>query len=369
MKVYRPDRVLVESSVRHSLITENVLSQLSTEIPIEHIDSTEELLEQAKRANPSIPRAKKSLILARHKGNFFKACPGSRTKQGAQSVCCDYFVINYASNCHMECSYCYLQSYLNFPYLVVYANCDDLLRELQEAFSANPQRSFRVGTGEIADSLALDPLTSYSLVLVEFFAGQKNAILEFKTKSNHIENLLNLNHGRKTVVSWSISPPAVQQRDEHKTATVEERLLAAKLCTQAGYPVAFHFDPLIFYPNWESDYRDLITKIRDQLPDGSISWISMGSLRLTPQLKEIMRERFPKSSLPLGELVPCPDGRLRYFKPIRVMMYRKMVQWLGEHSLAAPVYACMEGPDVWSRVFHKAPSEEELGRSVIRSMT
>ena len=76
--------MLVESSVRHSLITENVLSQLSTEIPIEHIDSTEELLEQAKRANPSIPRAKKSLILARHKGNFFKACPGSRTKQGAQ---------------------------------------------------------------------------------------------------------------------------------------------------------------------------------------------------------------------------------------------------------------------------------------------
>ena len=84
----------------------------------------------------------------------------------------------------MECTYCFLQSYLTFPFLVVYVNVEDLMRELTEAFSAEPDRLFRVGTGELADSLALDHLTGYGRLLVEYFAGQKNALLELKTKTD-----------------------------------------------------------------------------------------------------------------------------------------------------------------------------------------
>ena len=160
-------------------ITRNVLERLP-EVPTEYIDSRESLLQESKRWNPTLGRTKKSLILAQHKGCFFKPCPGSRAREGLKSVCCNYFVINYASNCHMECSYCYLQSHLNFPYMTVYANCEDLLSELQVAFSESPQRSFRIGTGELADSLALDLLTSYSVPLVEFFSGRRMRSLNLR---------------------------------------------------------------------------------------------------------------------------------------------------------------------------------------------
>ncbi|MDA2923093.1 hypothetical protein MYX65_00300 [Acidobacteria bacterium AH-259-L09] len=369
MKPYKPERLFVERSVEDSPITQNVLMRLPA-VAVEQIDSTHSLLEESQHWNPTIPRAKRSLILARHKGHFFKPCPASRTKQGAKTVCCNYFVINYASNCHMECSYCYLQSYLNFPYLIVYANCQDLLSELQTTFAENPHHFFRIGTGELADSLALDPLTSYSVPLVEFFAGQKNAVLEFRTKSNYIENLLNLDHRRKTVVSWSMNPPFIQEREEHKTATIGERLWAAEQCVQAGYPVAFHLDPLIFYATWETDYRNLIEEIFERIPTDSISWISLGSLRMTTLLKEIIRERFPNSFLPLGELVPSQDGKMRYFKPIRVLMYQKILGWIRAQDPRIPVYACMERPDVWTKVFQSAPLEEkELGETVIRSLS
>lgn len=354
---YTPEKIFIEKPVQDSSITQNVLARLP-KTPAELIDSTEELLEHSKRWTPTIPRAKKHLILAQHKGRFFKPCPGRSARQGVQNACCNYFVINYASNCHMECSYCYLQTYLNFPYLIVYANVDDLLSELKAVLAAAPQDFFRVGTGELADSLALDPLTAYSLPLVRFFAHQENAVLELKTKSDCVDNLLQLEHGGRTVVSWSINPRYVQEQEEHKTATVEERLRAAERCTRAGYPVAFHLDPIIHYAGWERDYRELVVEIFTRIPPSSVAWISLGSLRMTPSLKELIRHRFPRSFLPLGELVPCEDGKLRYFKPIRVEMYQKILSWIRAASPRTSVYTCMERAEVWAKVFSTPPPDE-----------
>ena len=368
MYSYKPQKIYIERSVRHSPVTQNVLQRLPA-IPVELIDSTERLVEESKGWMPTLARAKKHLILAEHKGRFFKACPASHGRGNNPNVCCNYFVINYASNCHMDCSYCYLQSYLNMPYLIIYTNVQDLLCELQVVLSASSQQFFRIGTGELADSLALDPLTSYSVPLVRFFAQQRNAVLEFKTKSNCVENLLDLDHQGKTVVSWSINPRFIQQQEEHNTATIEERLLAAEECVEAGYPVAFHFDPLIYYPEWEHHYRELIQEIFERIPFASIRWISMGTLRMSPQLREFMRLRFPNSFLPLGELVPTGDGKMRYFKPIRVQMYQKVLRWIREQTRQTPVYACMENPGVWAKIFCSPPPQErELGESLTGSL-
>ncbi len=364
MKPYRPEQILVETCVAESVVTRNVLSALP-ETPVEFVESTADLLTQTRTLNPSIPVAKRSLILARHQGRFFKACPAATHGQGvARNVCCNYFVINYASNCHMECSYCYLQSYLNFPYLILYANSDDLLSELDSVLSASPDRFFRIGTGELADSLALDRLSGYSVPLVEFFASRPNAVLEFKTKSNCVERLLGLDHGGRTVVSWSINPRRVQLGDEHKTATIEERLVAAQRVVEAGYRVAFHLDPLIFYDAWEGDYRSLVHEIFDRVPASAVAWMSMGALRMTPDLKQVMRARFPGSSLPLGEMALCEDGKLRYVKPIRLQLYSRVRSWIEERA-STPVYACMERPEVWSRVFERPiPEDEQENRRI-----
>jgi len=89
---------------------------------------------------------------------------------------------------------------------------------------------------------------------------------------------------------------------------------------------------------------------------------------MTGPLKEMMRKRFPSSFLPLGELVPSEDGKMRYFKPIRVGMYRKVLDWIRDKNSAIPVYACMESPSVWREVFQDVPGEEELGREILHSL-
>lgn len=363
---YRPERILLERGVEESLITRTVLLRLP-EVPVELIDSADLLVERSRSESPTLTRAKRSLILARYKGSFFKACPGQQSRNGVEpNVCCDYFVINFASNCHMECTYCYLQSYLTFPYLIVYANVDELLTELDTAFSSRPEYFFRVGTGELADSLALDPLTGYSRHLVEFFARRTNALLELKTKSDHIDELLSLDHQGRTVVAWSVNPDFIQKTEEFKTATIRERFRAAKTCVEAGYPVAFHFDPMIHYEGWREGYHRLIEELFDRIPASSIAWISLGGLRMPPAQLDLMKQRFPKSRLPLGELVTAADGKLRYFKPIRVELYEALLGWIRDRSTEVKVYACMERPEVWDRALGGRPvSDQSLGASLV----
>ena len=96
-----------------------------------------------------------------------------------------------------------------------------------------------------------------------------------------------------------------------------------------------------------------------------LSWLSLGVLRETPRLKRMMRERFPHSRLLTGEQVLCPDGKMRYFQPLRVEMYRKMVAWIRRAAPTVKIYLCMESRDVWQQVFGFAPAcEKELGNQM-----
>ena len=63
---------------------------------------------------------------------------------------------------------------------------------------------FRVGTGELADSLAFDSLTGLSRDLVDFFAARENLTLELKTKTDEIENLLAIDPRGRVLVSWTL---------------------------------------------------------------------------------------------------------------------------------------------------------------------
>jgi spore photoproduct lyase len=63
--------------------------------------------------------------------------------------------------------------------------------------------------------------------------------------------------------------------------------------------------------------------------------------------------------------VSCPDGKLRYFQPLRVAMYRKMAGWIRRAAPMVKMYLCMESREVWEQVFGYAPNcEKELGQAL-----
>ena len=348
---YRPERILVQKESWKDRTAHEILERLPG-VPVDTIDEVDHALPELKRSSDPRASGKRCLILTRHLGRFLKDCPGA----GAE-ICCNYFVVNFASNCHMECTYCFLQSYLNNPALIIFTNIEDLLAEVGERVSHASGRLFRIGTGELADSLALDDITQYSRRLVPFFGSLPNAILELKTKSDRVDNLQGLRHRERTVVSWSMNSKRMTREEELKTASFEERLDAARRCQGWGYRIGFHFDPLIHYDGWERDYEEAVAEVFRVVDPTRVSWVSLGSLRFTPSLREIVRERFPHSIVPYGEFVRGNHGKTRYFRPIRSEMYSKMEAWIHQAAPGVFVYLCMENRAAWEGSFPHVPRD------------
>ena len=301
----------------------------------------------------NLSAGKRHLLLCHNRGAFFKPCPGTREYR-----CCDYQVLNIGMNCPMDCVYCILQSYLNNPWLSFFVNVEDLFTEVEEKLAAEPQRIFRIGTGEFTDSLALDNLTHFSTKLVPFIARQKNAVLELKTKSANIANLQHLDHKGRTIVAWSLNSSAIMQREELRTASLNQRLEAARLCASWGYHLAFHFDPIILHPGWQEGYAATIRALFAVVPRETIAWISLGALRYLPSLKQIAASRFPASRFFYQPFIDGLDGKRRYFREERVEMYRFLVAELRRHATASTcLYFCMENDTIWREVFGFSPNE------------
>jgi spore photoproduct lyase len=295
--------------------------------------------------------AGKTILLIRpFSGRLVKACPGT-----TGHICCGYKTINVLTNCPMDCSYCILQGYLNNPCVTLYPEFAKVFAEVEEILERHPRRVFRFGTGELGDSLILDKIVGFAAEAVPFFAAKSNAVLELKTKSAEIEHLLSLDHRGKTVISWSLNPRQVIEQEEHGAAALEARLEAARLCADAGYPLGFHFDPLISYPGWEKDYHRVVALLFKHIDPARVMWVSLGGLRFPPALNQVAQGRFPHSRIFSGELITGEDGKMRYVKPLRVKLYKQMVESLRAHDKGLFIYLCMERGDVWQEVFGTTP--------------
>lgn len=310
---------------------------------------------------------KRNIFITKARGQHFKVCPGTEKPY----LCCFYWTLHSATNCPFDCSYCILQYYLNNPLLTVFSNTDDLTSMISRRIAEEPQRLFRVGTGELADSLALDPLTNTAAGLIRFAAEQNNMLLELKTKSAAIDHLLDIPHKNKTVMAWSLNPPECIIAHEHKSAGLEARLAAAKKAQEAGYLLAFHFDPMLYYPGWESGYSTLVRALFEHVSPARIAWISMGSLRFPPEMAEKIQIKFPGTDLLNAEMIRGTDQKKRYFKPMRLKMYKHLYRQLrtqgGEELF---IYFCMEDAVIWQRVMGFVPdSNEHLDYLFARHLT
>ena len=318
--------------------------------PVEHVSDPRHVYEAVSASSDPVQRGKEVLFLTKNRGAFLKSCPGTR-----HYTCCDYRILNIGTYCSMDCSYCIMQSYFHPPVLQFYVNHEDLIGELEQSFSQH--NVCRIGTGEFTDSLIWEFWTDLSTRLIPRFARQSYAVLELKTKTNAIENLKGLVHNRKTIVSWSLNTEEIIASEERSTASLAARLRAAAKCESWGYPLGFHFDPMLIYDGCEKDYQHVVARLFDHVSPENIVWISLGTFRFMPSLKAIIQQRFPNSKIVYGEFVAGLDGKMRYFKPLRIDLYRKIASWIKEYGPDIDLYFCMEDDEVWRKALGFVPEE------------
>jgi len=140
---------------------------------------------------------------------------------------------------------------------------------------------------------------------------------------------------------------------------LSQRLQAMKTVQQKGYLIGLHFDPMLDIAEWETEYPKLVMQIFQIVNSKRVAWISIGSLRFPPEMKEKVIAKFPESKIMYGELVRGMDGKMRYLKPYRIAMYKILYDALQTIDTDLFVYFCMEPAEIWERIMGWSPKSNE----------
>lgn len=259
------------------------------------------------------------------------------------------FYLHPVIGCQLGCSYCYL---LARPHgrrpLRYHVGLSSLFDALDRNRGSAPHPApLLYSTGELGDSLADADLFPVAALLADHFASRTDARLELRTKSDKVSQLLQVAHGGRTTVAFSIAPQGHIDRYEPGTASLDERLDAAARCQAFGYPVALKVEPLLLSPAWQDAYDHCVKNVASRLDIAALEHVSVGCLRWSEELGSVgsFRRRYAWSMSNASRIEYKP-GRRNETLPFdeRLAAYVFMRRLLQQHGLKAPIWWSLEEP-------------------------
>ncbi len=262
--------------------------------------------------------------------------------------CAKFYKLTAYNNCNFWCEYCYL--YLTFrtqPVSTHFINYEKMFDEIIKFDRSKKPKSLRVlNLGELGDPLAVDYITGFAKQIIPFMPEHAPGTrLLFLTKSDCVDDILHLDHGGQSIISFSVNTNSVFQKLEHRTASPEARLTAAAKAQKAGYEVRLRIDPVIFYSTWEEDYISLVDNIFEYVQP---TRITIGEYRPSNGLANHISSRFPDSPLLRINRSLVKEGKkLRYPKNLRIKMFGTIIEKIKKHSSDIDITLCKEQSEIW----------------------
>lgn len=279
-----------------------------------------------------------NLFLARKKGQLLKLAPDAYGKAGEPHY---YFI--HAYNCIYECQYCYLQGYFNTPDIVLFINHEEILAEMKEILLKHPGQRVWFHAGEFSDSLALTHLTGELNLYHAFCKENPDAIIELRTKSVNTRELLELSPLDNFIVSFSLSPMDVARRIDLKTPSTSARLKTMAVLLEKGYPLAAHFDPIIYHDDFKIQYEELLREMNCLNLTSNLLYLSLGVVRFTKDVYREVERNYPDSLIHTTPMIKSFDNKVRYNYPMRMWMMNSVKELALNHGVKEErIYLCME---------------------------
>jgi len=228
-------------------------------------------------------RGKSTLVLGEHRSAV-------RFSSEEGNTCPNYWHFSPYGFCPFDCKYCYLAGTpgVRFsPAVKIFLNLREILCQIDKA-ACDAKQPTAFYLGKLQDGLALDPLAGYTRTLIPFFAAHQFARLTLLTKSTDVDNLLDLDHCRHSILSWSLNPSEVCQAFEANTPCVADRIEAMRRCDEAGYPVRAVIMPLIPILDWELVYESFIENLLTSVP---LDRITLGGICIYRSAQDLMERK------------------------------------------------------------------------------
>ncbi|GAA2054239.1 spore photoproduct lyase family protein [Williamsia deligens] len=224
--------------------------------------------------------------------------------------------IDLAKGCPAHCQYCYLAGSLSGPPVTrVYANLDEVLDGIRThagrgtITSGTDERGHEGTTFELScytDPLGIEHVTgSLAEAVARVGSGDygDGVSLRFTTKFDDVDELLTIDHGRRTRVRLSVNAEDVANRFEGGTARMPARVQALCRLALAGYRVGLTIAPVMPIPGWREQYGQMLADVRDavsDVPDLDLT-VEIITHRFTESSKDVLLSWYPATKLEMDE--------------------------------------------------------------------
>ncbi|MGB5866544.1 MAG: spore photoproduct lyase family protein [Arcobacteraceae bacterium] len=270
------------------------------------------------------------------------ACPVA--SEGTR--CCNLLTLDAVESCGFDCSYCSIQSFYNQNKVGI----DKDFKKKIENLNLDPNETYHIGTGQSSDSLMWGNRDGILDTLFEFAKKNPNVMLEFKTKSNNIQYFLDNDVPNNIICTWSLNTQTIIDNEEHLTASLDERITAARNLADKGVLVGFHFHPIVQYKNYLNDYKEVYDRLqRDFIPE-EVVLVSMGTLTFIKPVIKQLRQREMKTKI-LQMPFETINGKQSYSIEIKKEMFKHCYNSFSSWHGQVYFYMCMEAHSLWKDVF------------------
>lgn len=263
----------------------------------------------------------------------------------AKTRCCNLKTLDVIQGCGFDCSYCAIRTFYD-PGRVVF---DPDFPEKLAALELDKHKSYHIGTGQSSDSLLWAERNGALDALLDFARRHPRVILELKTKSGDVSALLTRPVPANLVCTWSLNTPVIIDHEEQGTASLDQRLDAARSLADRGVLVGFHLHPMVWYRGWQEDYAGLCRKLRARFVPGEVVMVSLGTLTFTKPVIKALRKSLIRSKI-LQMPMENAQGKLSYPLEIKEQLFSLAYHELANWHREVYFYLCMEDPRLWTAV-------------------
>jgi len=262
----------------------------------------------------------------------------------ADKVCRPCWRIHLEEGCLHRCVYCGFGGLL-----VTMVNVEEYCGQLGHIIERHPwQKTFLLD--DDADPPCLEPELGCLGYLVEYFGALEDRYLIIHTKTWNTEWMLDLKHNGNTIIVWSISGSTQSRELEPKTGTMEERIEAARIAQQAGYPIRYKFKPIIPVRTWREDAAEAVRLLFERTNPDVISlccfmWMDVDEMkRRLPA--DLLEPEFLRAAEECREEVA--ETRTKPFpKQVRAEIYDFYLQEIRKYNKNIPVSLSTENFEMW----------------------
>ena len=271
--------VYYETSVKHLEQTKDILKKYKKSEILE-IGNYKNIFDKKLSFQPH-----KSFILASVNTAISKAPALYWHKWGG------YFFKN-SLNCVYDCSYCYLKWAFKNEQNVFFLNYGEIQSQITKTLWESKNNINRFYSSDYSDNLATDAITNFCWEFIPFFAKQKRAKMEIRTKSTNIQSILKIAPTDNVEIAFSLNPREIIQEHESLTSSLDQRIKAINTLLDAWWQVGLRFIPLIECDNYEEVYNNFLDHILETIDIDKIYSIFIGGLLYTHEdYNEILKKQ------------------------------------------------------------------------------